>query len=481
MAKQKGLSKAHKQIVTSVVERWENTIFNGQPNIERAKEYLRAGYTNGIGVLRSDRVKEIKNIDFYVVDSLAAFFIAVAVVCGRMTKKAAYELCKQLDIDRGFVRSLRRDTLCRWNSRSRRWWTRINNEFTRVWLRAVREEFAANESLIANTPGFWRRWWLAALRQEDTLAYSLNSPDRFSTGLSAWLTQSIGAHTTQRTMQDWQGKTISVSERPAELRRRKIQNQLLPDAASTAEITGHLTQAINVDQLLSDESRLPNEDGGVFLDGITTTALDAEILCNMLKLDTPEITWEFEVFHHLTNFATFQRSCVVLAQRPTIHTNEAENLHREDGPAVHWPDGLRLYFNDGHFIDEYGATIVDNPRDLTTQKILQIRNQETRRLAITAFGWERFLVEAECPILDQRQNDVDNTIEMLVGPPTIEANDGSRAAYVMLFCRSTGRRYFLAVPRDVATCEEAQNWMANAGTNLSLPYAKQPIRLVGAS
>jgi len=166
-----------------------------------------------------------------------------------------------------------------------------------------------------------------------------------------------------------------------------------------------------------------------------------------------------------------------------VQLNDENNLHNTTGPAVAWADGTRLWFNDGHQMDECGKRIVMEPHKLTTSQILQIRNEETRRLAIERFGWEKFIAEADCPVLDQRRNDVDNTIEMLVGPPR-QTNDSSAMIgpnRMVLFCRSTGRQYFLSVPRDVTSCAEAQAWMANSGSSPALSYAASPIRVVGAS
>lgn len=482
MAKLKGLSKAHKTIVADTVKRWEDTINVGTPNLELAQTYIRAGYAGGIGAFRKDKHKEIKNIEFHFVDSIAAFMIAIAVVRGRMTKKSAYDLCKQLDISNSFIDKLRKDSLCSWNSHHRNWrWARLNTEFTRTWLRAIHEEYTQHEQLVANTPGFWRRWWSSRNNQrDDALMLRVNQAETFTRYLTSWLIEAMGADVKQSQTTDWSGRPRTITTRPADDRRREILQELLPDSRTTLAIMGQLVDAVDVQKIASAEPPDTIADGGLFLD-VAPNAIDAEILCKILKIDDPNCTWEHELFHHITNFAAFQKSCVVLASRPTLTLNDEGNLHNTTGPAAYWADGLKLYFNDGHFMEEYGKTIVTAPENLSLQKILQIRNQETRRLAIDAFGWDRFIVEADCPILDRRQNDIDNTIEMLVGPPQAEQAAGSTASYVMLFCRSTGRRYFLAVPRDVNTCDDAQRWMANSGANTSLSYANKPMRLVGAS
>jgi hypothetical protein len=135
-------------------------------------------------------------------------------------------------------------------------------------------------------------------------------------------------------------------------------------------------------------------------------------------------------------------------------------------------------------MNEGGKFIVAEPEKLSTEHILRISNEETRRLAIEKFGWDQFIAEANCPMLDSRTNDIDNTIEMLMGPPPADTDNGrwrNRQNRMVLFCRSTGRRYFLGVPADVTSCESAQSWMADSGTHERLEYASKPMRLLGAS
>jgi hypothetical protein len=482
MAKAKGLSKANKQIISNTVERWVATISDGKPNIEEAKRQLTAAYVSGVGAFRRGMAKTVKDITFYEVDSIAAFMIALGVVRGRMPKRVAVDLCQQINISADFLKPLRRDTLCQWNEQITRWWRRQPTEFGRTWLRVIREEFAAKEKIIATLPDVHRRWWQSRETANDRLMHGINSLNYFSAHLDAWLVDAMGNVIETRVIPSQSGwRERTINERVTEKRRREIEHYLLPGNTSTRSIIGNLADAVNVRDLMSPPDVL-GTDNSVFI-GEIPLALDAEILCKLLNITDPSVTWEHEVYHHLTAFATFQKSCILLAKRPTIHVNEEGNLHNSAGPAVEWTDGAKVYFNDGHFLSEGGRDIVEHPDRLTTAKILLIRNQETRRIAIERFGWDRFLVEANCPILDRRQNDVDNTIEMLVGPPEADAANGITTQYMMLFCRSTGRRYFLAVPRDIANCEQAQNWMANSGNISShlLPHANKRIRLVGAS
>lgn len=475
------ISKANRTIVRNTLERWAQTLTEGTPNIEKAKECLRAGYKNGIGAARADRNKQ-QDVTFHIVKSPAALAIATTVARGRMNKKTATELCKTLDIDDGFLSALRRDNLAKWNSDTNKWWHANKNEFIRTWLRAIREEYLPREHAAASTAGLRQRWWRNRTFTQSNaveLAYRSNDTTLVMPIIRSMLYDHYGLNSISETSRGWDGRPMNSVRQKADIELSKIANQVIWDSNTTLHSSNSLRRAIDINDLL----QTPEENNGSVFLGTIPKAVDAEILCRILKVDDPEMTWEHEVFHHCTSFVTFQKSCIILADRPTVCLNDENNLHSTTGPAVSWADGTRLWFNDGHQMDECGKRIVMEPHKLNTAQILQMRNEETRRLAIEKYGWEKFIAEADCPVLDQRRNDVDNTIEMLVGPP--QRTNDSTVSFgpnrMVLFCRSTGRQYFLSVPRDITSCAEAQAWMADSGSSLTLPYAASPIRVVGAS
>lgn len=472
------ISKATRTIVENTINRWLETIHNGQPNHAKAADILRAGYASGLGSFRSDRHKR-SSVTFHVASSPVTFMISMAVVRGRMTKTYARELCQQLEIDSSFIRPLRKDSLLGWNSDRRRWWSNMqNNEFTRTWVRAIREEYMSNEKLVANSFGLSRRWWRNRGQSvEDIVMYKTNNLSITVNLFRSMFNDTIGLGSVTESFRSWDGTMRNNEVLKTEKKVSEVANKIIFDSSSTAGSIGELNRVVSIDELINPTNSLAAD--GVFL-GSVPQAIDAEILCKILKIDDPATTWEHEVFHHCTAFAAFQTSCIILADRPHIELNEAGNLHSTTGPAVRWADGVKLWFNDGHFMNEAGRTIVEKPEQLSTAHIMRIRNEETRRLAIEKFGWDRFIAEADCPILDSRVNDIDNTTEMLVGPPRGHENSAGQNRMV-LFCRSTGRRYFLSVPRNISSCAEAQSWMADAGTTARVPYAANPVRVIGAS
>jgi hypothetical protein len=478
----KKLSKAQRNIVANVMGRWRETIHEGTPNADKAKMYLEAGYRNWIGAHRSSRFKNAP-ITFYTTYSPIAFALATAVVRGRMAKERAKEYCRKLGLPTNFLSALRRDTLVSWNERPRRWATLLNAEFSRTWLRLVHEDFQARETAVAQTPGLARRWWgRRSGDNNDHTLYKTNCLSMYWGLLQSNCADAVGISVPAlpENQQRW-GNSMGEHTKLA----TEINDRALFGRTSTDKILGELSAAVDLETLLNRERDIENDIlENERTDSISLadrpTAIDAEILCKLLKIDDPAMTWEHEVYHHLTTFATFQQSCVILADRPTIHLNDEGQIHCSNGPAVSWLDGTRLWYDNGHLLNESGQLIVTRPEVLTTQRILEIRNEETRRVAIERFGWDRFIVEAGCPVLDRRENEVDNTIEMLVGPPAAE-DARFNARRMVLFCRSTGRRYFLTVPNDVENCEQAQAWLSGGATEGKVSYANKPIRLVGAS
>jgi hypothetical protein len=487
------ISKAHSAIVQETFERWENNVYTGVPNIEKAKSYIQSAYKNGIGANRSAKHK-LKNVKFFTVASPVAFMLAVTVTRGRMNKKTATEICGLLGLDPGFLKELRRDPLAKWNGGNRRWWHNANSEFSRTWLRAIRAEYLTQERLVSRTTGLVStqfRSRFSADSENAAVAYNTNSLDNVMRIVVSLLNDHNELKSTTELRRHWDGAERPVTTTVTSKKLGEISSAALWDNNITLSAIGELRKAIDIEDVVRNADNAVARSGDAIFLGNIPKAIDAEILSRILKINDPELTWEHEVFHHCTAFAAFQSSCIILVDRPTMHTNDEGNLHNTTGPAVSWTDGARLWFNNGHYMEEGGRYIVDTPNKLTTEHILRINNEETRRLAIESFGWDKFIVEADCPVLDRRTNDIDNTIEMLVGAPRSQSSaDDVRWSRpqqnrMVLFCRSTGRRYFLSVPSEIQTCSDAQAWMANDGTDSDtrslIPYASKPMRLLGAS
>ena len=141
------------------------------------------------------------------------------------------------------------------------------------------------------------------------------------------------------------------------------------------------------------------------------------------------------------------RRIVMLCERPQAIRRDAEGrLHSEDSPAVDF-GAWKLWFLGGIRVDEQ---IVMRPETQTVAQIDKEDNADVRAIRIQRFGWPRYLRESNAKEIDSRENVVEGTEEALYRT----AND----CRLVVVC-PTGRVFALGVPKEIKTCEEAQNWI----------------------
>jgi len=146
----------------------------------------------------------------------------------------------------------------------------------------------------------------------------------------------------------------------------------------------------------------------------------------------------------------YEDICFV-AERHSICQLENGRIHSDTGPAIAYPDGFEIYAIHGVLVP---GEVVLQPESQTIQQIEGESNEEVRRIRIERFGWEKYLVASHALIVNQRINDRDSQTERLYRM----ANGSQRFVCID---PSTGRRYALGVPKEITTCEQAQNWMSH--------------------
>ena len=132
-----------------------------------------------------------------------------------------------------------------------------------------------------------------------------------------------------------------------------------------------------------------------------------------------------------------------------LNRNTSGQLHCDDGPALAYPDGWRIWAINGLRVDQQ---IVMSPHTQTIPQIDGEQNNDVRSIRINRFGWPRYLSESGSDCRDERANDIEGTMEALY---RTKAGDQR----LVVTC-PTGRLFALGVPSDVATCEQAQHWLA---------------------
>jgi len=457
-----------KNIMCETARRWKETIVStAEPDVEKAKALLKKAYPRAT---------------VFVVDSPLQFYIAQAIIRGRLSKKQAAEWCKtRFNIDPAFIKNISRvggvrDLI----HTSSRW---AGNEANSVQAMMMRD--------------FMRTCW-------DAKSGTEIAPE----GRSAW----------RRTEQDTSTFVTRMCD-VLTLYRRFVPAEKTSGPYYYSEVDHKLNFSNSINAInratMSIYSAISHSAQDLLNDAYNPTAhfhdaTQAEIISKVIGCNDGRITWRFELFHCVPAAMRFEDAFLLLGKKPKIAL-KGNLLHNEKGPAVEWADGNADWAIDGHNLLEYGKEIVLTPEKLTGKMVDAIANEENRRIAIDRIGWGKYLAEIGAKVTDKRENWVDNTVEALIKPPDIEDRRRNETVplRMLLSCRSTGRKYFLAVPKtaelndldeidaesekagknsfmsaptkQIKTCEDAQNWFANGAVTKLLPYAKYPMRIVGAS
>lgn len=148
----------------------------------------------------------------------------------------------------------------------------------------------------------------------------------------------------------------------------------------------------------------------------------------------------------------FEKLCVFQHRPCEIHMNDRGLLHREDGPTVLYRDGFSVWSINGVRVDEQ---IVMRPETMTVKQIEGEDNAERKRVMIERFGVSRYLSESEAKLLDA---DHEGARQGAAARCLIETSQGEKWLYGT--DGSTKRGYYIPVPNEAKTCQEAHNLIA---------------------
>lgn len=462
------------KIMCATAQRWKETITSAaEPDVERAKALLK---------------KADKDSSVFVVESPLQFYIAQAVIRGRLSKKTAAEWCvNRFDIDPAFIAPLKRSGGVRdLVHLTNRWSSGSANSVQAMMLRDFMKcvwSTTSGKPLELDSRSRWRRQEMDA----STFATRLCDVMQLYRKFILPETRSTGPYYYSEV-----DNAINFSNHSG--------------AISRASMSLYSALSNSAQDLLNDAY-----DPIAHFHDVT----QAEMIAKMMGMKDERLTWRYEIFHHVPAVMRFGCAFLIIGKKPTLHLS-GNSLHNDAGPSVEWADGKKEWHIDGHELAQYGREIVLEPEKLTGKMLDEIRNEENRRIAIDKIGWGKYLAEIGATVADRRENWVDNTVEALIVPPEPKKETGRHVPdmpmRMLLSCRSTGRKYFLAVPKKVAlndldkidaaikraetagrgwtaetptqtirNCEDAQNWFAGGAVTALLPYAKHQIRIVGAS
>jgi len=158
-----------------------------------------------------------------------------------------------------------------------------------------------------------------------------------------------------------------------------------------------------------------------------------------------------ELLLSATSFLFCQNVCFVFLKPTKCHHDEQFRFHHPTRAAVHFIDGSEYHNWHGIAIPD---DIVDNPKKLKFDRIMNERNAEVRRALIDMYGFEKFiqhafprkLQEDEYGVLYEHRLPDDEPILVVKVTNSTPEPDG------------TYREYFLRVPPDTETAKEGVAW-----------------------
>jgi len=447
------MSKKLQRIISDVTARWQNTILNNTAvDVDAAKKLL---------------IGKNKNIKVFAVDSPLQFYIAQAIIRGRLSKPSAHECCNYLGIDSAFTADIKKCGGMRDIISGTSWYRHMPTNLINNMLQQHLHKLTDKDKK-GTLPA--RRWGSSSISDDHAAINMCSLSNLYSFLISAPEPKK------EELRKTYDALTYQLSYRNS----RMVDRAQVTLAGAVSNFTADL------------------EAGEFRPEQHWFDAVHTEILAKMLNCKDVEIIKYHEIFHYTPAVMQFRDAYLVLGKRPVVHVDADKNMHNETGPAAQWADGKEAWFFEGHHLSQYGKQIITAPETLTTKEIQDIDNEENRRVAIDRYGWGKYLHDSGGVVLDSRENWVDNTVEVLIAPPKTFKTSFYRPMplRMVLSCRSTGRKYFLAVPEElhenvqefgaagvkpITTCEEAQNWLANGSRCEQLPYASASLNIVGAS
>lgn len=139
-------------------------------------------------------------------------------------------------------------------------------------------------------------------------------------------------------------------------------------------------------------------------------------------------------------------ACVVCERPKICKVDDSGQIHNEEGPAWEYRDGFKAYAIHGTVVPE---KVVMNPKDLTMDEINGETNTEVQRIMVDRFGPEKYLEATGAELLDEDKLELEGSATRAL------FKDAKGNKWMCCTDGSTGRIYWLAVPRESKTCKEA--------------------------
>jgi len=177
-----------------------------------------------------------------------------------------------------------------------------------------------------------------------------------------------------------------------------------------------------------------------------------------------EILEGFKLLAQSAGWTWLLGNVAIVTERPEfIHLNDEKELHCEDGPALQFPDGeSKYYYYNGV---EVPSWVLTNPEKITVESIKKERNMEISRIMREKYGIGRYMTDTNSKIIHTDTVPVDVMVPKGDCITRALIRDDNDETYLVGTDGSTKRVYFMRVPNNVTTCEEAHKLLSGKNQN----------------
>lgn len=167
-----------------------------------------------------------------------------------------------------------------------------------------------------------------------------------------------------------------------------------------------------------------------------------------------------DVFYDLAKHSGWHyiyKGMAIVCDRPTSIFMENRVLHNEEGPAVEYADGFKIWIINGTSVTEQ---IVMHPETLTIEQIKAESDMEKKRIMIQRFGPQLYLTQINAIVLDHDSLGFEGSADRAL----LASEDGDK--WLVGSDGSTGRIYFMNVPKEAMTCRQAHQMISGLNEDL---------------
>lgn len=147
----------------------------------------------------------------------------------------------------------------------------------------------------------------------------------------------------------------------------------------------------------------------------------------------------------------YKTICFVSDRPEFISLDDAGRLHNELRPAMSFADGFSIFAWHGVRVP---AHVIMHPENLTCREIDNESNAAVRRVMIERYGQERYLIDSNAMVIHQDERGILYQVTFPGDEPLVMVQVQNSTAEP----DGTYKDYFMRVPPDVQTVQEAIAW-----------------------